>query len=362
MFLRVESLVSEANARAGAGAGESYDFLHPLEFLVKELESEARLSRTGRRITASALTLSLQTQVAASRKRDLTERIPVDAPVFLVGLPRAGSVLLHRLLALHPQVRAPRLWELRNPVGERGNVDALVKETEWFAQEYYRIAPEMRTIYQFTATTPDECHLLLRHSFQTLLYLVGYRLPRYADWLAERDLTAAYEFHKVLLQNILRRVPGERLVLRSGEHLWHLDALRNVYPDARIIRLHRDPAEVIGSLADLSVVARRQRSDDVDPHEVGRVWQREIDRALAVESALPTLDVRHADLQSSPLEVLAAVCEFAGLGWSGEFARRVRAHLAARSSQVRRHQLVDFGLDEAELALSWSGYRRRYGV
>ncbi|MCU1644033.1 MAG: hypothetical protein JWN03_4308 [Nocardia sp.] len=46
--------------------------------------------------------------------RDNAERhpqicqIPVSAPVFILGLPRSGTTLLHNLLALHPQLRAPR--------------------------------------------------------------------------------------------------------------------------------------------------------------------------------------------------------------------------------------------------------------
>ena len=42
--------------------------------------------------------------------------VPVRSPVFVMGLPRTGTTFMHRLLSLDPNIRAPKLWELLNPV------------------------------------------------------------------------------------------------------------------------------------------------------------------------------------------------------------------------------------------------------
>ena len=41
---------------------------------------------------------------------------PVVGPVIIVGLPRSATTALHHLLALDPQFRFPRAWELANPM------------------------------------------------------------------------------------------------------------------------------------------------------------------------------------------------------------------------------------------------------
>jgi hypothetical protein len=40
---------------------------------------------------------------------------PVNAPVFVLGLPRTGTTFLHRLLSLDPASRCPLTYELFDP-------------------------------------------------------------------------------------------------------------------------------------------------------------------------------------------------------------------------------------------------------
>ncbi len=39
----------------------------------------------------------------------------IKRPVFIIGLPRTGTTLLHQLLCVDPQFRAPMYWELMYP-------------------------------------------------------------------------------------------------------------------------------------------------------------------------------------------------------------------------------------------------------
>ena len=43
-------------------------------------------------------------------------KIPIRRPLLLIGLPRTGTTLLHRLLSLDPVVRTLRNWECISPV------------------------------------------------------------------------------------------------------------------------------------------------------------------------------------------------------------------------------------------------------
>ncbi|GAA2776113.1 hypothetical protein GCM10019017_21230 [Streptomyces showdoensis] len=201
-------------------------------------------------------------------------------PVVLVGLPRTGSTVLHRLLALHPALRAPCLWELLSPVAPPGAVGAgdPVAEAERYVADLHRTAPELARVHPTGAYEPEECEHLMNADFRnSVLGLLSYRVPSYASWLLAQDLTSAYELHRAQLAHVLARRPapaGARLVLKSPSHLWHLPSLDRVYPGARFVVLERDVEEAIGSVCGLVVAARRRRSAGVDPVEIGREMTR----------------------------------------------------------------------------------------
>jgi hypothetical protein len=64
-------------------------------------------------------------------------------------------------------------------------------------------------------------------------------------------------------------VPGRagcaRWVLKCPEHVFALRAIRTVYPDARLIFVHRDPVKVLLSVAHLTEVLRRPFTRQLDP-------------------------------------------------------------------------------------------------
>lgn len=45
--------------------------------------------------------------------------VEIKTPIFILGFPRTGTTMLHNLLAGDRANRAIRLWEMREPRGER---------------------------------------------------------------------------------------------------------------------------------------------------------------------------------------------------------------------------------------------------
>ena len=60
-------------------------------------------------------------------------------------------------------------------------------------------------------------------------------------------------------------------VLKCPDHIFALGALREVYPDANLVFVHRDPVAVLASVARLTEVLRRPFSRRVRPV---RCWSR----------------------------------------------------------------------------------------
>jgi Sulfotransferase family len=358
-----------------ASESDGLRFLSALDRLCSALSEEARLTEAGRRSTRRSLVASLVLQLRLERllaQHPEIERLPFEGPLAVVGLFRTGTTLLQNLLAQHPDVRVPQLWELMHPVGRDGSAAErarLIRVTQSYVQAYYRAAPAFRAIHYLDAELPEECHRLIGTTFTSDIYPLRYRIPGYVEWLAEQDMRRPYAFHRTLLRCLLWRDPGGHVALKCPTHVWHLDALAATYPEGRVVRLHRDPIAAVASACSLTAVVRSARSDDVDRAEIGRYWT---ERAVAALGSarrdgdvhgLPVLDLRYEDLIGDPVAAVASVCEFAGIRWTGAAERRVRRFLE-RNPKGRhgRHRYApeEFGVSRAELEERLGDYRKEF--
>jgi hypothetical protein len=241
---------------------------------------------------------------------------PVPRPVFVVGLPRTGTTLLHALLASAPGHRAPLLWELLDPCPPGpGGPDRRVRDAERLAWLAHRAAPALRVIHPVDARAPEECIFALPHH---LAYYTRARIPGYQDWYTRRDATGDYAYLRQQLQILQWQQAPRRWILKSPFHLWHLDALLRVFPDATIVWPHRDVPTVLASWCSLAEVTMRLHNRRVDLHQLGRdwtqMWSQAMTRALRTRASAPQpfLDLPYTQLDSAPLPALQTL--FARLG------------------------------------------------
>jgi sulfotransferase family protein len=256
-------------------------------------------------------------------------------PVFVVGLPRTGTTMLHALLASAPGHRAPLLWELLDPCPRQGpdGPDSRVRAAGRLAWLAYRAAPSLRVIHPLDARAPEECIFALPHH---MAYHTRARLPGYQDWYIRRDATADYAYLRQQLQILQWRQPQRRWILKSPFHLWHLDALLRVFPDATIVWTHRDVPTALASWCSLAEVTMRLSNRRVDLSQLGRdwtrMWSQAMTRALRTRAgaAQPFLDVSYTRLADAPLPTLEALCS--GLGAELTPAARQQITSQARAS------------------------------
>ena len=113
-----------------------------------------------------------------------------------------------------------------------------------------------------------------------------YRTPSYQAWLKKQDRTPAYAYHRRFLQHLQWRTGADRWVLKAPAHLYALDALLAIYPDALIVQTHRDPRMVLGSVASLTLSLQSAFAEPLDPAEIGREvlqsWTEGLERGMHV--------------------------------------------------------------------------------
>src|SRR5262249_15942657 len=132
------------------------------------------------------------------------------------------------------------------------------------------LVPEMRGKHAFAADNPSECFHLLLATFETEIFPFIIDVPSYRAWLGDRNRVASYPFsrHQLrVLQNERRR---ERWLLKSPFHIFSLDALLSVLPDACIVYTHRHPVQALPSACSLAASFRDLYAERLDCGELGR--------------------------------------------------------------------------------------------
>jgi hypothetical protein len=297
-----------------------------LTALLDACEREARLSVFGRISTRwDCLRLLVNLLILRSLEREDATILarPVRQPIFITGLPRSGTSFLHALLAQDPAMSAPRCWQTIYPVrdhpahGARSGPREVQRQFDIFDM----LAPEMRSLHPFDALSPQECADITAHSFHSLRFDMTYEAPSYRRWLDQRGHIAAYREHKRFLQHLQGLEPTQ-WVLKCPDHVFALDALRAVYPDARLVFVHRDPVEVLPSVARLTEVVRTPFTRSVDRRAIGRQisddWAQGAQNivAAAKDRRWPRAQVHHVHyraLTADPVGTAAELYDHFGL-------------------------------------------------
>ena len=106
-----------------------------------------------------------------------------------------------------------------------------------------------------------------------MLFESSYLVPSYREWYKRTDQTASYDYLRVMLQVLQAERGGpRRWLLKSPQHLEQIPALMATFPDARVVRTHRDPVRVTASIMTLVAYGLRMNHGAIDPLEIGRVW------------------------------------------------------------------------------------------
>jgi hypothetical protein len=351
-----------------------------LDRLTDGLVNEARLSAIGVEIAHLDIMRALKNRlgIIAWRKRHPEiESEPITAPIFIVGQPRTGTTILYDLLAQDPDLRAPLTWEVDAPCPvpqpETYHDDPRIAQTQASIELSEQIIPGFLAFHPMGALVGQECVRITASEFISMIYSVQYRLPSYYRWLLyEANHAGAYRFHRIFLQHLQSGVSGQWL-LKSPAHLWQLDALLAEYPDALIVQAHRDPLNVISSIAALTHHLRRMGSDQSSIAECATQSYDEIvvglDRAMALRDsgAVPggrMIDVQYTEFMNDPWTTIKDIYQKLGRELRPHAAQRMRDFLAAHPGDGGRGRYTwsDTGLDASEVRERVSAYQDRYGV
>ncbi len=372
-----DGLVATARRLTGLSDLGGDEFLEPMGRFLAALDAEGGLSLIGRsamrRLTLRVLEQRLRI-AAALREFPGIRDVPVEAPMFILGLPRTGTTLLHNLLAQDPAARVPLLWELLRPAPPpeplTRDTDPRIAVARGELAMVHEFVPDLLRIHPQDPTAPDECFHLLAITFQNFIADISASCPSYLRWLLTSDMVPAYRYYRTTLQVLTWKVRGRYLVLKAPSHLFALDALLAVFPDARVVQTHRDPRQVAASCCSLFETARSLYTEGADLARLGETWLENwstaMDRAMAAREragAARFHDVAFEDLTADPMAVVRGIHARFGIETDQETDARMAAWLAMNPRDkhgVHTYSLSRYALDPDRVAERFSGYLARF--
>jgi hypothetical protein len=384
--LNAEALIRKALGNAPDDAfGPEFgpaQFMEGLIVLLSALESEAHLSVFGRLAVRWDAIRCLRNLLRMRQERAPgINATPILRPLIITGLPRSGTTFLHRLLDCDPMTRSPLCWQTMAPYPPRRGADRRIEATERDLRYFAHIAPGFRDVHPLTAHMPQECTEITAQIFQSLRFDTTFRIPSYLNWQDARGHALAYQFHKRFLQHLQYQSGDDpasvQWVLKCPDHVFALDAVRMVYPDARIVFVHRDPLKVLPSVAKLTEILRQPFTAIQDKTEIGAQvtgrWHLGVDAMMqaADSSGAPQANeagichIQYRALTADPVGTVNQLYSHFGMTLSAE----ARTAIQIETTREQRggygknvYQFDEHGLNAIRERRFFGSYMRRFGI
>lgn len=377
--LKPEHLIAKAEQETGLSDWGGEDWRPALDVLVQSLDGEAQLNLMGRMLMKEYLRRLLVNRLkvqADFKAHPEILQVPIKRPVFIVGLPRTGSTLLQRLLSRDPDVRSLQTWEMwypsPPPQAETYYTDPRIELTRRRLKMLNWSAPDFNAVHEMEAGEPEECISLLQMTLASSCFELMAPIPAYASWLRQQSQQGPYRYYRKLLQLLQSKYEKHHWVLKSPFHLFGIEALMELFPDAVIIQTHREPTKVIPSFSSLYSVMHKLVSNAADEKTLGPFV---LDRLADASSDSLRMrerygedrffDVSYRDLLADPFGTVKSIYDRFGYELTPDAAnimKRWHESSPQHKHGVHNYTLEQFGLSAEQVNARFARYRERFGA
>ena len=349
------------------------NYREALGVLLESFRRDADLTELGSKMhrffVRNALVARLVSEAALKQYPQHTE-VSVERPIFVTGLPRTGTTVIHRLLTADPAHQGLELWLAEfpqpRPARETWSQNPVFQQLDAQFSKAHADNPDYTGLHYMTADEVEECWQLLRQSLHSVSYETLAHLPTYSQWLAEQDWTTSYRRHRKNLQLIGLNDREKRWVLKNPSHLFALDALFAAYPDALVVQCHRPAETIMASMCSLAQHTTEGWSNSFSGDVIGQdaleTWSRGLrlfDAERAKHDPAQFCDVDYVEFIKDPIAAVEGIYRRFGIEVT-DAARTAMTDMHAQSQQGPRapkhtYSLADYGLTEGQVRDRFEG-------
>lgn len=369
-FDDLHALATERTGLSDFGDTAYHEGLHALLASLDDEEVGGGKAAVAEGIIVAALISRLQTEAQWQAHPQYRDR-SITAPVVVIGVPRTGTTALHNLLSQDPQFQGIEKWICDAPL-VRPDRDAWATHPQYQScvaavEQMMAIAPGAMIAHGIKPDDVDECLLPMAQSFCSNAFPSQLDLDSYDSWLREADETGSYRRYKDVLR-LVGLNDDRRWLLKNPSHVFGIDALLAVFPDACVVQTHRHPAASLASLASLldnfmapltgESIDRQRRIE-----REAAFWAEGVRRTMAAQDRAPErfVNVIQQDIRKDPLGVVRTIYGKFGLTL-GEDAEQAMQLWASKSSEGGEgHSYAKIERDDPIMD-QFATYIERYGL
>lgn len=374
-----ETLLDAARQRTGLSDFGDLWFIEPMDKFIESANAEGAFTADGFAAQTEVIVKGLASRLRMIEDIRLHPEIldeQVEVAGIILGLPRTGSTIFHRLLASAPGMTAIRWYECQNyapfPGEERGNPVERRAYAQAMIDGWLQLSPELASIHPLDPEAPDEEILILGQMFVSTMVEGMSFVPAYTRWLDTYDQSRGHEDLKTVLKYLQWQDTGRRgakWILKSPSNLPYTEVAANAFPDAVLIMTHRDPLEVVPSYVSMEAALYKLSSVHSD-REVGEFWFPRLagwmDRFMEARKRIGEerfIDIDYRAVAREPLVQAQRVLERIGIPMDEKIEAALAEFIAGNKREQRPmhdYSLERFGLNEAEVRDAFAAYREKY--
>lgn len=208
-----------------------------------------------------------------------------NSPIFIVGSSRSGTSLLAAMLSAHSRIACGPETQLLHKI-KKAQLEEALADSDW---------PQLAVKHLSKLTLAGQRVIDIYKLSEELL----------TEYLRDKPQSIASIFESITA-NFARAQNKPRWAEKTPRHLLHVETIRREFPNAKIIRIVRDPRD--------SAISMRQlnwSSNDYLPNLY--IWNEWYDKTDAFfETETNSTTIQYEDLAHSPQETLVSLCKFIG--------------------------------------------------
>lgn len=243
----------------------------------------------------------------------------LDRPIFLVGCGKSGTSVLGMLLLAHPQL-GPKIAPTRDAVALQLQLNSMTNDV-FFGP----IATEMEQ----------------KHVWDPFFPVDGVDL-RIGKELTLMHNPLSMKARSRLIAKLTKKFEQQRFFNKAPFNTFRVHVLRELFPTAKLIAIHRDGRDVVASWG-----RKQNRWQHFGGYKnainvMSRKWTEAVNHIERYRDELDIKTLRHEELVSDPQEVLRNIMEFCELPYKPELYDDVE--LTCRTGIWRDQIPVEFHL------------------